>query len=64
MILIAHEDDCDLRPKTGIAVDFETDERREVWEPCSCGGVKVSVPIWTPSNTGIAELDFPTGGPA
>ena len=67
--LIAHEDDCEILkigPTTHILHQEYPDGSRtgtSIATLCTCGGVKVSVPLWTPSNTGIAELDFPPGAP-
>ena len=71
--LIAHEDDCEIL-KTGPIREvpigdidsWRAGERSPTMKAatlCSCGGVKVSVPVWTPSTTGITELDFPSGSP-
>ena len=59
MFIVAHEDDCDLRPRTGITVDIAIMEHRQVWEPCSCGGRKVQL---TYHNTGadIPHYTIPT----
>ena len=61
--LIAHEDDCYLI--TGeVPEHLKMQDHAGMHWACTCGGVKVSVPVWTPSTTGITELDFPTGSRA
>ena len=68
--LIGHQEDCAIvkRGILSISQSQTIGDQRAVGSPrptpCTCGGLLVSVPVWTPSTTGIAELDFPTGSPA
>ena len=57
--LIAHEDECYLI--TGkVPEHLKMQHHAGMHWACTCGGVKVSVPLCQPSATDVVELDFPS----
>ena len=65
MILIAHKEDCAI-VLLGPTYKREMGRDNFKLEPtvCTCGGIKVRVPLWNPGSTDEWQLDFPNDGPA